>query len=184
MDHSVPGANASFSEWLEIFDSSSKWERCVSSIYYTYSVCDKFASPEVSSLSNNIHVCMQCAPDAKGDFPAWPSIKALESHTRAKHKSRTVWREYVGADGVCPACKSNFKSRLRCIAHLSDKRRTKCSALLLSGAYTKLSAETVSQLDLHDRESRKLAQRAGHSHVIASAPATNSSGVVIGRVCA
>ena len=54
--------------------------------------------------------------------------------------------------------------------------------MLASGIYPKLADHTVHQLDLKDREARRLAQQSGHSHPIACQPAITVNGKRTGRV--
>ena len=91
------------------------------------------------------------------------------------------FRFYVKADGVCLVCKTIYNTRIRCLAHLSDKRRQKCANALREGGFVKLSDATVQKLDEADREERRLAQRQGHSHPFATAAARTCKGKVVGR---
>jgi hypothetical protein len=94
------------------------------------------------------------------------------------------WRYYADAKGICPICKTDFKSRIRCLAHLSDRRRTKCSDMILESGVSKLSQAIVDKLDMADRTFRREAHQSGHTHPIAQKPATRHNGRVVGRVCA
>jgi hypothetical protein len=75
-----------------------------------------------------------------------------------------------------------FKSRIRCLAHVSDTRRTKCSSALVSGTYPQYDSDIVERLDLLDRDERRLAQQSGHSHPLAKGSARTVRGKIIGRV--
>jgi hypothetical protein len=101
---------------------------------------------------------------------------------RTKHKVLCEFPYFVDATGTCPICKTVYNSRIRCLAHISDKRRPKCADELRKGRVHKLSEATVQKLDAADREQRRLAQRQGRSHPIAQLPATTRTGKVVGRV--
>ena len=148
-------------------------------LFVSHSSSDSQPSP--SSSSTSIDICNQCPANSEGQFPSWSTQKALASHMRAKHKEKCMFRVYIDADGVCPVCKTQFKSRIRCLAHVSDKRRTKCSSALVAGHYKQLATVTVERLDLSDREERRLAQQSGHSQPIAKGSARTACGRVIGR---
>ena len=177
----LPCSQAPLSKWTELFADKSAWDEAVSSIYYTSSVSDTHANAG-SSTDSCTYTCTQCPTNAEGLRPAWSTAKALASHARAKHKVLCKYRVYIGADGVCPVCMTAFKSRIRCLAHVSDARRTKCSSALVAGTYPQYDSATVVQLDLSDREERRLAQRAGHSHPLAKGSACTVHGRIVGRV--
>ena len=88
-------------------------------------------------------------------------------HHTMKHTLRCPARLYVDESAIRPICKTDFKQRLRCIAHLSDSRRTKCWDQLMQLAPPPLPAQRVEELDLADREARKTAKRKGHTHPLA-----------------
>ena len=177
---SLPPSNAPFATWAAFFADQCAWDAVVGTIYYTSSVSDSHAS--ASNCSSNTYICNTCPAAHDGSRPCWSTQKALDSHLRAKHGVLSVYRIYVDGSGVCPVCKTKFNSRLRCIAHLSDSRRKKCSTALVTGTYPTLDACTVTKLDLLDRESRRQAQQAGHTHPLAHKPAIKSDGKIVGRV--
>ena len=111
---------------------------------------------------------------------AFTTGRGLQSHQRAKHGARLQIRCYLSGS-KCPACGTEFVQRLRLIAHVSDSRRPRCRDWLLSHCPRLPDAE-VAKLDEVDRELRRSAQRAGHSHNLAVAPARTASGKVTGRV--
>ena len=114
--------------------------------------------------------------------PAFRSSKALETHKRVVHGCRSNMRYYAPGSGICSSCGTNFNSRLRLLAHLVDSRRPKCRDRILQSHSPKLSEAEVSRLDELDRKLRRDARRAGHTHVLASGPATRADGTVVGRV--
>ena len=81
---------------------------------------------------------------------------------------------------MCPACGIDYRQRLRCLAHLSDKRRGKCATWVLEHC-APLPPEQVEQLDREDKALRLAAQRDGHSHHLARLPALRPDGRPIGR---
>ena len=73
---------------------------------------------------------------------------------------------------MCPVCKSNLFTRLRVIAHLSDKRYAKaCREAVASGQIPRLAEEEVFRFDDLDKLARRQAFRAEHSRVPAARPA-------------
>ena len=183
----MPSCESELDAWAALFNNKSAWESAVQSIFFMTSVSDK---QSISSINNinaginpiNMHICLECEPHAQGMRTCFSTSKSLQSHMRAKHKTLCEFRCYVNADGKCPVCLTVFNSRIRCIAHLSDRRRTKCSDIISGGQIRKLAVATVARLDLLDRESRRLAQRTGHSHPIAQGPAVRPNGRIVGRV--
>ena len=72
-------------------------------------------------------------------------------HMRIVHGHRNLAREYIPLGlVVCPARGTNFRERLRLIAHLSDSRRPKCASSLLD-LLPKLSPEEMALADEQDR---------------------------------
>jgi len=175
----LPGRNATFAEWLSLFEQPHAWAELVDCIFFTHSCNDKCSKPRSSSSA---YVCNTCTANTDGTKPSFATQRALESHQRTKHKQRNDMRYYVEADGLCIVCKTMFNSRIRCLAHLLDRRRTKCSDQIRDGNFKRLPESTVVQLDLADREARRQAQRSGHTHPIAQNSATRHSGQVVGRV--
>ena len=107
------------------------------------------------------HICELC-PAA---FSSW---RGLAMHRRIAHGSRTDVRRFAGEDAVCPVCSVIFKSRLRLIAHLTEKRirgsRPPCGTLL--SHVRPLPAAEVRRLDALDTERRRDAQRQGRSQPV------------------
>ena len=108
------------------------------------------------------HVCTICQCNGVAVAPSFPTEKDLLSHKRAKHGIKCNARLYIDSDATCPVCLTQFGSRLRAIAHLSDQRRTQCSSQLLR--LTLVHPERVASLDALDRAERREAQRDGKSH--------------------
>ena len=160
--------------WHDKMSQPHAWSNMIDSVFFTVSVCDR---QKDASGSRAVHqfVCPDC--DC-----AFASSRALESHARVKHLKRNIIREFVPS-AVCPCCQTDFVQRVRCLAHLSDRRRPRCRDWVLRHC-RRLSPATVVRLDQADRELRRAAQRSGRSHVIAKGAARNSSGRVVGRASA
>ena len=101
--------------------------------------------------------------------PAFSTEKAYLMHMRTKHGFRCDARRYIGHDAVCPVCKMSFPSRLKAIAHLSEKRmrgrrKVRCYDSVLNASLVPLPDNLVQELDEADRLSRTKARKCGHSH--------------------
>ena len=157
--------------WAHLMLDEDAWKALVDRIFFTDSVCDQ--SPALRPTPRvEAYVC-ECGE-------AFSSSRGLQSHQRAKHGKRNEVRFFVSGS-TCPCCGTDFVSRLRLLSHLSDTRRPKCRTFVLDHC-PRLSASTVQQLDLVDRDLRRDAQQAGRSHHIATAPARRADGRIIGRV--
>jgi hypothetical protein len=111
------------------------------------------------------HSCPECRAES-GAIWSFASNKALQSHRRRKHGVRPSIRDNVDSFGTCPVCKTIFSSRLRVIAHLSEKRMRgrcafTCGMKLVEGNYARLPSDYVSSLDGLDRTALTTARRAG-----------------------
>ena len=73
-------------------------------------------------------------------------------------------------------------TRLRVIKHVSDKRRTKCSSIILGGQVPRVENEQIQILEELDRAARREACKNGHTAVPAVGQAKNASGRCVGRV--
>ena len=93
--------------------------------------------------------------------------RAMWSHRRAQHKVASQAKDYVPESGQCPMCFTTFSTRLRCIAHLSDKRkrgaRIPCWELLSLRGAPLLPPAEASRLDALDTAARTAAQRLGRT---------------------
>ena len=158
--------------------TSHLWPSIVYLLHYTGSVSDRSS---VRS-SEKLFSCDICSCGNEASVVSFATQKALLAHNRTKHKTRIQHRFYVDADGICPACNTRFETRLRCIRHLSDARRTKCWVKIVSTNIPPLSSDRVMELDLLDRVARTEAHRAGHSHPIAVGSARTAAGKRIGSV--
>ena len=127
-------------------------------------------SGSVSSGCDFRYVCEVCA--SKGCHAAFPTSKALLAHARIKHGTRSFVRNFIGSDNKCPVCQNVFSTRLRAIAHLSEKRKRgkrtiSCHDLVLEGLATPLNPTVVASHDNEDRKLRKTARLMGHAQPLA-----------------
>ena len=107
------------------------------------------------------YVCPSCPA-------AFYSAQGLSMHRRMAHNFQTQPKFYADADGICPACRKKFPTRLRLIAHLTDGRvrygRIPCRSKLQR--LTPLSSTRVAELDLLDAACRAQARKAGRSQPV------------------
>ena len=121
----------------------------------------------------NVFVCDLCVQGAA----VFSSSKALQAHKRSKHGVRSAVIEYIPDTCVCPVCQVDFRSRLRLVTHASNSRvRSKtrqhtCRDVILSGILPKVPIDELGRLNARDRDARRAASKAGHSHEIARLPA-------------
>ena len=173
----LPPPNEDPTAWYDFMrDDPDKFRCHVRNLSYIVSVCDSSATTENASSLN--FPCVLCPVPQ----PAFKSSKALESHKRVVHGCRSNMRFYAPESGICYACQTNFNSRLRLLAHLVDSRRPKCRDTILQSNFPKLPESEVQRLDICDRTYRRIAKRAGHSHVLAAGAAIRANGTVVGRV--
>ena len=91
------------------------------------------------------------------------SERALQMHFRVAHGARCSAKWFADSNGMCPICFKIFPTRLRLVAHLTEKRhrgdRVPCGSRL--GSARPLGAERVAQLDAVDTAARTKARKAG-----------------------
>jgi exonuclease III len=107
------------------------------------------------------HSCLVCEA-------AFSTAKALESHRRAKHKSRAAFSTLLGSSKVCPCCHTEFSSRPRLLAHVSERRnrggrRYSCNTLFATGLVHPPSHDELQSALEADKETRSLARKSGHT---------------------
>ena len=160
---------------LELFGFISncehEWAALIDKYTYLHSVLDRDASNMTSAAGSNAFVCTRCS----GSSHSFASQKALDQHCRRVHGIKSSIREFVDGSGICPVCETNFHTRLRVLAHLSDKRRTKCSSALQSGTFERLPSTEVTRLDQADAQARRAARKNGHTHALAIRSAVTKS---------
>jgi hypothetical protein len=175
-EQQLPDFCNSPSHWVQMMADETAYSKLVSDLFFVDSCCDRTSAPlHEESVARAGHQCRQCTRN-------FTSSRALESHQRAKHGDRLGIKNYLPS-AVCPACGIDFRDRLRCIAHVSDRRRPKCREWLLENLTPITDKAVLGRLDTTDREMRRRAQRDGRSHHAASLPALRPNGRAIGRVC-
>ena len=116
------------------------------------------------------HMCMLCGLTL-------PNATSAHHHMARVHgRGHDTEVKPFCPDAVCPVCGTDFRSRLRVIAHLRSRptvagsaggwRRGAagaCRALLLEGDYPRLSADEQLAADERDRLHRKACRTAGIS---------------------
>jgi len=192
-----PDCKGSQYSWIHAMrHEPAEWSHCVREIFYTASVLDskQLASqghvPELFAGEGEAHnptqvmteplpqwVCKLCDPAC-----LFVSEKSLQSHMRSKHKLTSIIPQYINKSGICPACGTFFQTRIRVIAHLSDRRRPRCRDRVLAGEFPALPFAEFAALQDEDRTTRRKALHAGHTHPLACGQAVNAEGVRTGHV--
>ena len=165
-------------DWVAfVSDDPKRWSSVVTTVFFYESKCDRARVMQDDPCHVRQHSCDSCAAN-------FASQKVLEVHMRVKHGVRCLQRCYIDSNGICPVCRTNFHTRLRCLAHLCDSRRTKCWDQISANihSFPQLSLARVTELDAVDRDSKRMASKTGHSHVLASKSALTSGGKRVGHV--
>ena len=174
----LPSPSISPMAWFcFVRDCPNEWAALVAKLNFVESVLDT-CCPIVHAQHLNTHVCDLC-PEPR---PSFPSAKACNQHMRIRHAIKSPVKVYIDGSGVCPICQTNFSSRLRVLAHVSDTRRPKCRDQILAGACAPLPRAVFSKLEAKDRSSLKAARKQGNTHVIATQSAITKQGKCIGHV--
>ena len=161
--------------WHALIADERVWKNIVDELFFIESVTDRQVDSYCRQGRTLTHNCTRCTR-------AFASQKALESHCRTKHGDRLDIRRYIRTS-VCPACGTDYRERLRCIAHLSDRRRPVCAGWVKHHVVP-MAESQVKQLDEVDKVQRRAAWQAGHSTHIAKLPARRGDGRVVGRISA
>jgi hypothetical protein len=161
-------------KWMHFMTQSpEEWRALVDSLFYTESVCDR-----VKTVSHDLALsCEICGLMG----PCFATNKQLAQHQRIKHGMTNEVKQHIGKESICMRCKVEFNSRLRLIAHVTDRRRNECKQHYLRNVRALSDAE-YRELEEADKAALREARRAGHSHVIAKRPARTACGKQIGRV--
>jgi hypothetical protein len=179
MNDVLPSSFPSFldspAEWYVLILDEPAWKKLLDSLFFIESVTDRHVDVKHDDGCSLAYRCSRCSR-------AFASQKALESHRRAKHGDRLDIRRYVRTP-VCPCCGTDYRERLRCIAHLSDKRRPGC-ADWVRGSVVPMPDPEVKRLDEIDKVLRTETSWMGRSTHIAKQPARRSDGRVVGRISA
>ena len=180
----LPDPAIDSSPWFQLMhDDPEEWQSVCKRVEYSYSIFDDCKDvPSTAPAAARPHVCQICSDATSASFP---TAQGLAQHMRIKHKQRSSVHNFVDDSGVCPDCASNFVSRIRVIAHLSDTRpsRCRCRNVVLTGdVVPELSPEIVDKLNSRDRELKKQALRGGHTHALAAGSARTAAGRRVGCV--
>ena len=161
-----------------IIDDPGKWSSSVNSIHFSDSAGDTavVATPG-GGMSTLDHICPECSH-------CFPTERAVGSHRRIMHQIRCEQRFFAPGSGKCLICATQFRSRLRLLAHLCGARRTRCWDVLRASQEHRLAPEVVARLDELDNQARRTARHAGHSHMLAVGAAVRADGRVVGRASA
>ena len=172
---SHPGVDAFV--WLSfILDNPECWDGIVGQIFFTSS-CLEVSQLAQSVVQSRMFSCNVCNKH-------FSSNKSLMEHNGVVHGEKSLMGWYGDADGICPVCKTNFRTRIRLLKHLCDSRRTMCRDSILenSSLYSRLTDCRVFDLDDFDRLELKNARRSGSSQPIAFCSALTVQGKRIGYV--
>ena len=110
------------------------------------------------------------------------NYKALSLHASKLHGRRNELRLYLDGDGKCPARNGVFHSRLRALAHLTDRRNISCKEVVASGILPRISDEKAADFAELDRVAIAVARKEGRSHPIAEKSARTAGGKHVGYV--
>jgi len=155
---------------LLISDFPHEWRELVNGYIEYADPCTERVTQ--SSHSQHEFACGLCAAR-----PAFKNAKALASHMRSKHKVTSPLNKYIDNSGICPVCRTNFFSRTRVLAHVSETRvrnktgRKTCRQKLLAGDFPEISSTIFADAAIASRTERREAQRRGRTHTLATIPA-------------
>ena len=97
-----------------------------------------------------------------------PKARRISYISRSKHKSRAAFSTLLGSSKVCPCCHTEFSSRPRLLAHVSERRnrggrRYSCNTLFATGLVHPPSHDELQSALEADKETRTLARKSGHT---------------------
>ena len=163
--------------WIALICSCPlQWRELVKSFLTYDSITGLSMKGHKSSCSAGTLTCQICGSSSN----IFLNDKALQCHMRVRHGHRCQAKSFISADAKCPVCHVSFSSRLRAIAHLSERRKRgkasqTCYDVMLGGSLIPLPTTEVSCLDESDRIARTSAKRLGRSHPIAAFRAKRTS---------
>ena len=149
-----------------ICDHPREWKEIVKTWTTTVDAFDCTNAAICRSRGDSEHVACRCGLVLK-------SARALAMHERMKHAAGSTVKAWAGATGVCCVCGTQLSTRLRLIAHLSDRRirgnRQPCCSLL--HRFPQVEAAEQHRLDELDKLARSAARRRGNTQPLSAAPA-------------
>ena len=86
---------------------------------------------------------------------------------------------------VCPICNTNYHTRARLVAHLSETRvrsqvrRTNCRTEFLALNWPVISPSLLADVNRHRNADARKQRKAGHTHTLAEAPARRGAPSVL-----
>ena len=148
-----------------------EWTSWLTSTDALHAICStKFAESIIDgskppcTVSNTNVADFRCSSCAA----SFATRKALNLHRRTVHKFRAPWTCRISGS-ICPACGKDFHSRVRCLNHLGDSRRPKCSSWVMVNS-PQLSSKVLAKLNEKDTVERKTARRSGHTTSLSIRP--------------
>ena len=156
--------------WAGLMRDAKGWHDIAHAFFFTVSVLDGHARIDgTSSLSYTCGICSKSVSTRRAQL----------QHQRMSHGWRDPINKFIDGSGVCPCCKSVCFTRLRVLAHVTDKRRKKCrDTLLLGSIIPPLPPKEIDRLDDFDRDARNEFRKLGRSHAIACGSARTAEGHV------
>ena len=136
-----------------------------------------------------VHICatFQCSMCSTKPFA---SQKALDQHARIKHNVISVINRTIPEIPVCPICSTNYHTRERLVAHLSETRvrsqvrRTNCRTEFLALGWPLLSPSQLASFSERRKADAKVMRKAGHTCTLAEAPAKRGAPAVLKSIAA
>ena len=140
-------------------------------VLFCDSACDR-PSPSPAGSVVRPFACDQCSR-------AFPSRLALRQHARVAHGVCCTYRLVAPRSGTCPVCGTQFRQRLRLLAHL---RRYACGRTLAErpSDFPRLSEAEAAALDVEDNVLYRDAYFHGSRTPKACGEARRADGSVIG----
>ena len=143
--------------------------------------CTKRRHSQINVTSVAVHSCTLC------DDPPFvaETERGLLAHTRRKHGVRTPVAAFLADSSICPACGTDFHSRVRLLTHAADKRvrsitRGKsCYQQIMDMQLPRVPLGELERLQKQEREECRDAGRRGHSHPLAINPAKRTKPSVL-----
>jgi len=172
----LPDSSVDQTAWSQFMaKNADTWNALVSKIHFYKSSSDRCVY--VNDMQT-LHVELFPCPECK--IAAFPSMKALKSHMRTKHRLRCPMRLYANSDTKCQSCETVYSSRLRLLAHLTDSRGPGCRDWCLQHG-TKITIERMRSLDEFDAQARRKTHKAGLTQPRSRGPAITADGKFFGR---
>ena len=165
-------------EWLVWIEARpEEFRQAIACVYFVESSCDRGAEIVVGLEQARVraHKCDVCGM-------TFCSTKALASHSRAKHDVRVAQRLFCDEHGECQVCGTQFRTRLRLLAHLCDSRRSRCWDAICTNTFKfkEMSHKRCAELDDCDRAARTSAYKEGRTHPLAVGAARTREGKLVG----